>query len=269
MALVFIPAAAAAGLLTPGVTVHRHGLVRMQEGGPGYKAGGIEAGVAGGKYSSEGMSTKPKPMPTLRPDVIDYEAAAANRPGPDEKPVDASMAGGFGKAKVPFVDTLVVGSGRLAGDVGFDPLQLATNSQQLTFYREAEMKHARLAMLAALGWPVAEKLNGPLSSALGQESLLQNGLSPSILNGGLGSVSVIYWLAALGLAVAAESIYLDKQLGVVKDVDYVPGMLNIDPLGLDGGATRNAEIWSGRVAMVAVVVYAIEESITKAPVLGF
>lgn len=43
--------------------------------------------------------------------------------------------------------------GTLAGDNGFDPLRLARNKEQLFLFREAEYKHARLAMLAALGWP--------------------------------------------------------------------------------------------------------------------
>ena len=34
-----------------------------------------------------------------------------------------------------------------AGNVGFDPLGLAKNKEQLDNYREAEIKHARLAML--------------------------------------------------------------------------------------------------------------------------
>lgn len=137
----------------------------------------------------------------------------------------------------------------------------------LCFYREAEIKHARIAMLAAVGWPVAEKLNGPLSEALGQPSLLvDGGRSPSVLNGGLEGVSIVYWLAALGLAVAAESAYLDDQLGVMKNTEYVPGMVGFDPLGLDGPATRNGEIWAGRLAMVAVVLYAFEEELTGSAV---
>jgi hypothetical protein len=35
----------------------------------------------------------------------------------------------------------------LAGNVGFDPLGLAKNKEQLWEFREAEIKHARLAML--------------------------------------------------------------------------------------------------------------------------
>merc|ERR1711906_71888 len=53
----------------------------------------------------------------------------------------------------------VVGSGAMVGDKGFDPLGLASS--------EAELKNGRLAMLAAVGWPVAEEVQGPLSKALG------------------------------------------------------------------------------------------------------
>ena len=34
-------------------------------------------------------------------------------------------------------------------------------------YREAEIKHARLAMLAAAGWPLAELWHGPLAKITG------------------------------------------------------------------------------------------------------
>ena len=73
---------------------------------------------------------------------------------------------------ISLISTLKVGDGVLAGDIGFDPLGLGDTSEKLTFYREAEVKHARLAMLAAAGWPVAELLNGKLSAFLGVPSLL-------------------------------------------------------------------------------------------------
>merc|ERR1711966_25255 len=45
--------------------------------------------------------------------------------------------------------------GTYAGDEGFDPLGFS-NADNIKFYREAEMKHGRLAMLAAAGWPLSE-----------------------------------------------------------------------------------------------------------------
>jgi hypothetical protein len=248
------------------LTPLRHAPVRMQSG-PSFKGGGQFEGVSGGSYQSPAMGTAPKGKEeTTRPDKIDMAAAAASQAGIADEPLDSSIAGGFGKT-VAFVENLRVGDGKLAGDLGFDPLQLADSSGALAWYREAEIKHSRIAMLAALGWPVAEKLNGPLAEFTGLQSLLVDGRAPSVLNGGLGGVSVVYWLFALGLGVAAESAYLDNQLGWVKTTTYVPGMVGFDPLGLDGAGTRTAEIWLGRIAMVAVAIYAVEESITKAPVV--
>merc|ERR1711924_217923 len=57
---------------------------------------------------------------------------------------------------------------------------------------------------------------------------------------------------------------LDKQFG--KKDDYLPGMLGFDPLGADSPSMRNAEITNGRVAMIAITAYALEEAVTKAPI---
>ena len=170
----------------------------------------------------------------------------------------------------PAITVMRVGDKTLAGDFGFDPLGLADSSDKLAWYREAEVKHARLAMLAAAGWPLAEKLNGPLSSALGQESLLvDGGRAPSLLNGGLGAVNAVYWAAALGLAVFAESKYIDAQLNTGKrSSEYLPGMLEFDPLGQDSASMRSAEIMNGRLAMIAITGFALEEAITKASVVA-
>merc|ERR1712146_800630 len=103
---------------------------------------------------------------------------------------------------------------------------------------------------------------------LGAQTLLQDGREPSLLNGGLGEVSVVYWLAALGIAIYAESKSIDYQLGTGKRPDeYLPGMLGLDPLGMDSEAMRNAEILNGRISMVAITAFALEEAIFKAPVV--
>merc|ERR1719263_868478 len=158
---------------------------------------------------------------------------------------------------LPKIKTMKVGDQTLAGDMGFDPLQLADNSEKLAWYREAEVKHARLAMLAAFGWPVSEIANfGNL--------LTKDGRAPSLLNGGLGNVNGVYWAAVVGLAIYWESQGLDKQYG--KKDDYLPGMLGFDPLGADSQGMRGAEITNGRVAMMAITAYALQEAVTKAPI---
>merc|ERR1719231_444104 len=86
---------------------------------------------------------------------------------------------------LPLIKTMRVGDGTLAGDMNFDPLQIADTPEGLAWYREAEIKHARLAMLAAFGWPISEITNfGNL--------LTNDGRAPSLLNGGLGEVNGIY-----------------------------------------------------------------------------
>merc|ERR1719238_1084328 len=95
-------------------------LVDVRMDGPGFKGGGLNEGVTGGKYSSAGMSTSSTPEETMRPKVVDMEAAAASQAGiKDMDPVE-SIQGGFGAQATCFVDNLRVGDGKLAGDVGFD-----------------------------------------------------------------------------------------------------------------------------------------------------
>merc|ERR1719482_1226963 len=130
---------------------------------------------------------------------------------------------------LPKIKTMRVGDGTLAGDMNFDPLQISDTPSSLAWYREAEIKHARLAMLAAFGWPVSELTNfGDL--------LTGDGRAPSLLNGGLGNINSAYWASVVGLAIFAESKGLDKQFG--KKDDYLPGMLGFDPLGADSPSMR-------------------------------
>ena len=73
---------------------------------------------------------------------------------------------------MPFMAQPAVLIGALAGDVGFDPLGFAKTETDLMNYREAEVKHARLAMLAAAGWPLSEVFDRKIAATLGMESPL-------------------------------------------------------------------------------------------------
>ena len=52
------------------------------------------------------------------------------------------------------------------------------------YYREAEIKHGRLAMLAAVAWPTQEIINPILTESFRLKDVLaaSNGASPSLLN---------------------------------------------------------------------------------------
>eukprot|EP00594_Rhizosolenia_setigera_P007206 CAMPEP_0178940380 /NCGR_PEP_ID=MMETSP0789-20121207/777_1 /TAXON_ID=3005 /ORGANISM="Rhizosolenia setigera, Strain CCMP 1694" /LENGTH=234 /DNA_ID=CAMNT_0020619413 /DNA_START=257 /DNA_END=961 /DNA_ORIENTATION=+ len=168
---------------------------------------------------------------------------------------------------LPFMENPSVLTGELAGDVGFDPLGFAKTSEDLMNYREAEVKHARLAMLAAAGWPMSELLDKKLALAFGMAPLVDGSdRVPSLLNGGLGKVSIGYWLGCLGLAAAVDLYGTSRK----SSLEYAqPGDLGFDPLGLypedKEGQLRMqlAEIKNGRLAMIAIFGFAVQEFVTK------
>jgi hypothetical protein len=52
---------------------------------------------------------------------------------------------------IPFLECPpILHNSDLPGNVGFDPMNFSKNNQQLWEYREAEIKHARLAMLVSV-----------------------------------------------------------------------------------------------------------------------
>ena len=151
-----------------------------------------------------------------------------------------------------------------AGDFGFDPLGLAGDSaESLLTMRDAEIRHARLAMLAAVGWPLSELVHPTLASSLNEPSLVfkLGGDVPSVLNGGLGDVPVVFWISAVAVAVAAELAGIQA-----KESGKMSGDLGFR-LGADAAArvlgspakVAEAEIVNGRVAMLAVTAYVVQE----------
>jgi hypothetical protein len=165
----------------------------------------------------------------------------------------------------------------LVGNKGFDPLGFATSMKTLKTYREAELKHGRLAMLAALGWPVSELFHPYLSKLVGSSDLLvkADGLPekvPSLLNGGLESINPIFFLAVIIFSGAVESVAINK----IRVQDYTPGDLGFDPLNIYrsvGSAEKQRELElkelnNGRLAMIAITGYAAQEFVTKVSVVG-
>jgi len=173
-------------------------------------------------------------------------------------------------------------------DYGFDPFKLASvdlllgsagdkgrpRAYILRDYREAELRHGRLAMLAALAWPVQELLSPVLSRVLREPLLLTEtgGRSPSVLNGGLEQSSIPLTILVFGLGIAIVDWY-SLRLRDGRD-DWMPGDFGFDPLNLLGGASLSAkremqekEINNGRLAMIAVTSFVIEEFVSGRPVV--
>jgi hypothetical protein len=68
---------------------------------------------------------------------------------------------------IPFLKQPVLLDGSTigdVGDVGFDPLDMAENPVLLENHREAEIRHCRIAMLGAAGWPLSELFDRSLAN---------------------------------------------------------------------------------------------------------
>ncbi|KAL3902375.1 MAG: hypothetical protein SGPRY_012091, partial [Prymnesium sp.] len=151
--------------------------------------------------------------------------------------------------------------GSLPGDVGFDPLSVVALARtqlpvddgrwrgvdrkaqmvmcseyeakrKVAWMREAEIKHARLAMMAAAGWPISELLDGPLSGLFGLPYELDAtaGRAPTLLTGHLfeGPQGIFIGVATL-LTAVLELNTLDNVAGLTPS-GYLAGDLGFDPV---------------------------------------
>lgn len=115
---------------------------------------------------------------------------------------------------MPFMKRPPALDGTHAGDFGFDPLGF-TEQYDLYTMQESELRHARLAMLAVVGWPASE--------LLAPDWMLQDGCAPSVLNGfnPVSFLATVAAFAALGYFEFQTSLRRvdDKELGAIHRED--------------------------------------------------
>eukprot|EP00566_Odontella_aurita_P000950 CAMPEP_0113537690 /NCGR_PEP_ID=MMETSP0015_2-20120614/6964_1 /TAXON_ID=2838 /ORGANISM="Odontella" /LENGTH=215 /DNA_ID=CAMNT_0000437209 /DNA_START=261 /DNA_END=908 /DNA_ORIENTATION=+ /assembly_acc=CAM_ASM_000160 len=187
----------------------------------------------------------------------------------------AAAFGSFGAKSAPaaspvvesFADNLV---GALP-PVGFwDPLGFAEKADDalLKRYREAELTHGRVAMIAVIGFLVGEKVEG--SSFLFDAQIS----GPAITH--IPQVPEGFWALLLLSIGATEQFRAEKgwvdpsetpidQPGMLK-ADYTPGDLGFDPLGLkpedpeEFREMQTKELQNGRLAMLAAAGFLAQEA---------
>jgi len=149
----------------------------------------------------------------------------------------------------------------------WDPLKLSAgaNEGQVLFFREAELKHGRVCMLASLGLVVGERFH----------PLFGGDIDAPSFSGDLFSSQALgpFWLAIL---VASGGIELltsggrwegTETQGITQELTpgTVPGDLGFDPLSLKPDdpeqwlKRQNQEILNGRLAMIATMGILAEE----------
>jgi Chlorophyll A-B binding protein len=151
----------------------------------------------------------------------------------------------------------------------FDPLGLVAKADANTLkrYREAELTHGRVAMLATVGFLAGEAIEG--KSFLWDASVS----GPAITH--LAQVPFVFWPI---LTILLGRVELDRarigwvapedvpvgQPGLLRD-DYIPGNLGFDPLGLKPSdplefeIMQTKELQNGRLAMLAAAGFMAQE----------
>merc|ERR1711966_235839 len=166
----------------------------------------------------------------------------------------------------PFIETM---PGALDPVGFFDPLGFAEKADENTLkrYREAELTHGRVAMLATLGFLAGEAVEGKSFLFDAQVS------GPAITH--LSQVPVPFWMLltiCIGAAeqkratigwVEPEDVPVD-QPGLLRD-GYVPGDIGFDPLNLkptdpeELELLQTKELQNGRLAMLAAAGFMAQE----------
>jgi len=151
------------------------------------------------------------------------------------------MVGGEGPEPIPFSPS--------GTSVNFDPLNFSERSPEwVPFFREAELKHGRMAMLATLGFVVPEFIRIP-GAAYSFEAI------PKVID---AHDQLIYPLQQIFIFISmVEACSLPAVAGLGK-YDREPGDFSFDPLGLyptdpeKAKRMKLAELKNGRLAMIAL-----------------
>lgn len=138
------------------------------------------------------------------------------------------------------------------GFTGFDPFFISNWLDQ-AWAAKGELKNGRVAMLACVGWFVAEFVHLPhprLSNPVALEAAKE-------IPRGL-------WATIIICISLVEILTFNKML----ESDRRAGDLDFDPLKLDSPAMRLREVKHGRLAMLSILALVIQQSNQHKPTIG-
>jgi len=181
-------------------------------------------------------------------------------------------------------------TGELAGDYGYDPLGLGKDTEQVNKYREAELIHARWAMLASAGFIIPEGLESNGAKIIGG-TWFETGRF--MLDGGTLNYFAVPWgiannplplFVVLVIEVALMAAVETYRKNGKGPAGYSPGVGKFDSSIFDGldslypggpfdplnlsddpdvfAELKVKEIKNGRLAMVAILGFAIQSAVT-------
>jgi len=169
----------------------------------------------------------------------------------------------------------------------FDPVGFTNDLsvQEIKRYREAEVTHGRVSMLAVLGYFVAENfhpffggvISGPANTHLGQVQEIAPFFFAFL---GTTIATAEFFRASFGWEFPLSAIEKNKDvegktwLTKLND-DYYPGDIGFDPLGLkptdpaEFATMQTKELQNGRLAMIASMGMIVQEQVTQQPLFLF
>merc|ERR1719163_2432747 len=213
--------------------------------------------------------------PTTPSMAVSFKAGGrASKSIPDQDKPLTERLGGVGITK-PYAE-------------GFDPLGFASraDAQELIKFREAELKHGRVAMLALPGFLLSESFHPffpslpkwefslfALQDTLEQPSGLVAFAGALLAIGAFEARSFKNFEEPTGAIGSSSGTYFKfKKIEEVDDYVIVPGATlpagpwTVDKLSPeDFVAKQNAELNNGRLAMIAILLVVLEEVIFKLP----
>merc|ERR1719482_833378 len=160
------------------------------------------------------------------------------------------------------------------GELNFDPYGFLDGKSALEVnrYRECELTHGRVGMLAAVGFIVQEKFH-PLFNGVGGPAIDQIPQLPFAwwFSLGLGITFCEFYRIQIAFREldqkTKEGVKMLKAETAIRP-GYVPGQIGFDPLGFapEDPATfreyQTKELWHGRIGMIAAAIFLLQEGIT-------
>ena len=163
----------------------------------------------------------------------------------------------------------------------FDPLGFTKDLPvtEIKRFREAEVTHGRVGMLAVLGYLVGEnfhplfggQITGPANTHLAQVQEVAPfffaWLVGSILTSELGRAN-IGWVEPIKAMKYNQENEIKGTFGAVLRANYYPGDIGFDPLGLkptdpkEFAEMQTKELNNGRLAMLAAIGMIVQEQVT-------
>jgi len=146
---------------------------------------------------------------------------------------------------VPFLKTPEALDGTAAGDIGFDPLGFSSLGD-IRFLREAEIKHGRVAMLAAAGSIFQDIAVDPSFARIAGGAKMTALHDKLVETGSMGQI--LFWVSFL-------EVFGTIALFDTLEGKRAPGDFKFDPMGMgkkDLATMQLKEIKNGRLAMLGL-----------------